>query len=155
MTHLAALVLVWMVHLQNPNLLTPEWAASYIETAQEIANASEVRPLSVGPTMTAAILTITAFRESHFNPNPCTEKWDCDHGASLGRWQTWHKWGPPTAETALWVMEKSFEICRHHPLDERLSWYAAGNSGCERRNELSRARMRAAKELVESVKEPM
>ena len=42
MSHLARLVLVWMVHLQDPNGwgITPEWAASYPETAQEIADAA-------------------------------------------------------------------------------------------------------------------
>ena len=157
MTNLAAIVLVWMVRLQNPNdpalHITPEWAASYPETAQEIADAAEKDPLFRDPKMTAALSTIYALQESHFNPDPCSvdPRWDCDGGASLGKWQTWRGWGDPTAETSLRVMHKSFEVCAKFPFAERLSWYAVGSKGgcaSEHGRELSSYRMRLAKRLV-------
>lgn len=155
MTNLAMTVLVWMVRLQNPNdpnlHITPEWAASYPETAQEIADAAEADPIAKDPRLTAATLTYFAFKESNFLADPCHRdaRWNCDAGASLGKWQTWRGWGDPTAETALKVMHKSFEVCAKYPFAERLSWYAAGNKGgCESRRELSRSRLLAAKALA-------
>jgi hypothetical protein len=154
MTNLAMTVLVWMVRLQNPNdpalHITPEWAASYPATAQEIADAAEANPIAGSVRMTAAVLTVFAFQESRFELDPCERdpRYDCDGGASLGRWQTWRGWGDPTAETALRVMHKSFEVCAKHPFAERLAWYAAGGKDCERRLELSRSRMLAAKRLA-------
>jgi hypothetical protein len=156
MTPLAMTVLAWMVYLQNPNdpnlHITPEWAASYPETAQEIADAAERDPIAKNVRLTASTLTYFAFKESNFLNNPCDRdpRWDCDGGASLGKWQTWRGWGDPTAETALRVMHKSFEICEKYPFAERLSWYAAGSKGgCEARRELSRVRLLAAKKLAE------
>jgi hypothetical protein len=155
MTNLAMIVLVWMVRLQNPNdpnlHISPEWAASYPKTAQEIADAAEADPIKGDARMTAATLTVYAWHESRFDANPCDRdpRWDCDGGASLGKWQTWRGWGDPTAETALRVMHKSFEICAKYPFADRLSWYAAGSKGgCEARRELSRSRMLAAKALA-------
>jgi hypothetical protein len=155
MTTLAMTVLVWMVRLQNPSdpslHISPAWAASYPETAQQIADAAERDPLFGDPRMTASVLTVFAFRESRFDASPCARdpRWDCDGGASLGIWQTWRGWGEPVAETALRVMHKSFEVCARYPFAERLSWYAAGSKGgCEARRELSRSRMLAAKRLA-------
>jgi hypothetical protein len=161
MTKLAMIVLVWMTRLQNPNdpnlHITPEWAASYPETAQRIADAAERDPIARSPRMTAAVLTVYGWHESRFDPNPCERdpRWDCDGGASLGVWQTWRGWGDPTAETALRVMHKSFEVCAAYPFDDRLSWYAAGSKGgCKARRELSRSRMLSAKRLAEAPDSP-
>jgi hypothetical protein len=157
MTKLAMTVLLWMVKLQDPNGwgVTPEWAASYPATAQEIADAAEANPIGHDPRYTAALLTYTAHQESRFDPNPCArqKKYDCDHGASLGRFQTWRGWGEPTAETSLRVMHKSFEICEKSPFADRLAWYLAGRD-CEQRAEMSRHRMHQAKLLADSVDRP-
>jgi hypothetical protein len=153
MSPLARIVLVWMVRLQNPNdpalagVVTPEWAASYPETAEEIAEAAERDPIGGSARMTAALLTVTAFRESRFRDEPCTHKYTCDQGASIGKFQTWKGWGPPTADTALSLMHKSFEVCRDRPFADRLGWYLQGGSGCDRRLEMSRSRIIAAKSL--------
>lgn len=156
MTKLAMVVLAWMVHLQNPNdkalkdIMTPSWAASYVDTAQEIADAAERDPLDRDARATAALLTITAYQESRFDRDPCArqKRYDCDGGVSRGVFQLWRGWGEPTAENALRVMHKSFEICAKKQFDERLAWYAAGKLGCENRVELSRYRMHQAKRLA-------
>jgi hypothetical protein len=158
MSTLASLVLVWLVTLQNPNdpalagIMTPEWAASYVDTAQEIAAAAERAPFRRGdveyPEFTAAILVVNAYRESHFNPHPCTKTWNCDGGASLGKFQLWRGWKDESADMALWLMHKSLVVCSKRPVSERLGWYLRGGSGCENRLEMSDSRMRAAKALV-------
>lgn len=149
MTQLARLVLVWMVALQDPNSwgVTPDWAASYPATAQEIADTAEARPLDGSADLMARVLTVQAFRESRFHGIPCTARWDCDHGASVGKWQTWRGWGPPTAETAAKLVQRSWSVCRHRPKEERLGWYARGGTGCDERLELSRSRMREVEKL--------
>jgi hypothetical protein len=156
---LAAQVLVWMTSIQDPsdpNLhISPAWAASYPETAQEIADAAEANPIAKNVRMTAATLTVFAYQESRFDAAPCTRdpRYDCDGGASLGKWQTWRGWGDPTAETALRVMHKSFEVCDKSPFAERLSWYAVGSKGgcdSQRGRELSRYRLHMAKALADT-----
>jgi hypothetical protein len=159
MTHLAMTVLVWMVRLQDPNdpalahIMTPEWAASYLTTAQEIADAAERDPIAKDARLTASTLTYFAYQESRFDPNPCERdvRYDCDGGASQGLWQTWRGWGDPVAQTALRVMHKSFEVCSKYPFADRLSWYAVGSKGgcdSERGRMISRSRMLAAKRLA-------
>ena len=150
MSHLACLVLVWMVHLQDPNGwgITPEWAASYPETAQEIADAAEAAPLLGDVDRTASLMTVWAFRESRFNRRALG-----DGGGSVGLFQVGRFWGDTSTAGALRLMHESFRVCAKRPLAERMSWYAAGGSGCERRNELSRSRMLAAKALA-AVVEP-
>jgi hypothetical protein len=155
-TPLALVVLGWMVQLQDPNalalrgIMTPKWAASYPQKAQEIADAAEKDPIGKSSRYTAALLTWTAYQESRFDDRPCErqKRYDCDGGASVGMFQTWKGWGLPTAETSLRLMHKSFEICEKRPFDERLAWYAAGGAGCDRRLELSRSRMHAAARLA-------
>jgi hypothetical protein len=146
MSHLAKLVLVWMVHLQDPNGwgITPEWAASYPETAQEIADEAEANPLLHDAKQTASLLTEWSFHESHFNRDAVG-----DGGGSLGLMQVGRFWGDSSMRKALALMHESFRVCAKRPLAERAAWYAAGGSGCDRRLGLSRSRMLAAKALAE------
>jgi hypothetical protein len=157
---LAVQVLRWMVQLQSPNGpgITPEWAASYVETAQEIADAAEDNPL-VSRTHdsilnTASLITYWTFKESHFHRNPCGPKWDCDHGTSVGLMQVSRVWlsrgYDDSIASALRLMHVSFEVCSKQPLEFRASWYARGKTGCEEGHGLSQSRMRAAKELTRS-----
>lgn len=162
MTRLAYWVLLVMIHLQDPNskalkgIMTPEWAASYPVTAQEIADEAERDPLLKAPQHTAAIMVVTAYQESRFDEHPCSrlKEYDCDGGAVWGKWQTWKHWGPPTAETAAKLLHDSFRICAKHPLEERLGWYAAGGAGCEKRLDLSRYRMGLVAKVMREVPYP-
>jgi len=145
MNHLARLVLVWMVHLQSPNGwgISPEWAASYPETAEEIAAAAEADPLLGDAKYTASLLTYWSLQESHFKRDAVG-----DHGGSFGLMQVGKFWGDTSIAGALKLMHDSFRICAKRPLAERAAWYAAGGTGCERRLGLSRSRMLAAKALA-------
>jgi len=137
-TSLGMAVLVLMVGLQDPNGwgISPEWAASYPQTAQEIADAAEESPLLRDVEATAALLVIMGYRESRF------DRWaEGDAGAAVGLFQVHRAWGDETARGALRLLHESFRVCRERPLTERLGWYAAGGKGCDRRLELSRSRM--------------
>lgn len=158
LTPLAMQVLRWMVALQNPsdpNLqITPEVAAEYPAIAQEIADAAEANPLLGAPRETAALITEWAQHESRFKRVPCGPKWDCDAGSSLGLLQVSQFWirrgyvPDASVASALRLMHESFRVCKSRPLAERMAWYAAGGATCDRRLELSRTRMRAAKALA-------
>lgn len=150
MSALAALVLVWMVRLQDPNGLgvDPGLAASYPETAEEIADASARDPLLGDARHTAALLAVWAYHESRFRREALG-----DSGASRGLLQVSRVWGEPSVAKALEIMHLSFKICREHLLKERAAWYASGGSAtCDRRLELSRSRMSAAAKLLRDVK---
>jgi hypothetical protein len=147
-TQLAATVLTWMVQLQPPNheWIGPELAASYPDTAEEIATAAEESPLpGDNGRYTAAVLTVMAFRESSFRRDVVG-----DDGASRGLFQISTIWGEPSARLALKLLHKSFNVCREKPLEDRLGWYMWGASGCEHRLELSRSRMHTAARLAKA-----
>lgn len=147
---LAAWTLTAMVRMQDPNGpgVDPALAASYPETAVEIADAAEANPLYDDAQNTAALLVVWAYHESRFRRAALG-----DSGASRGLLQVSRVWGEPTVEKALAIMHLSFRICRDRPLKERAAWYASGGPAtCDRRLELSRSRMSAAAKLLREVR---
>jgi hypothetical protein len=155
MTHLAMIVLTWMVSLQDPSnpgfVMTPAWAASYPETAQEFADAATKNPIAeLGVEGTAALLTIWSQHESRFKRDA-----KGDNGSSLGLLQVsrfWEKGYGLDVAGALKLMHKSFEICKGagKPVLERMGWYAQGSSGCEKRLLMSRWRMTEAERFAKT-----
>lgn len=141
-------VLVAMVRLQDPNSygISPAWAASYIETAEEIAEAATEAPLSNDRRRTAALLVVMAYRESRFNRLALG-----DGGASVGLFQINRGWGVASARGALSLIHASFDMCRERPFAERLGWYMWGRSGCDHRLEKSAARMHEAARLAKEL----
>jgi hypothetical protein len=153
-TNLAVLVLTWMFRMASAESPSP-WVDSYGETAVAIAEQSDARPLpGASVRQTAAVLTVWGWREARFNPAAVH-----DHGLGLGLFGTHHatlgrqvpSWPEGQAEAALELMATSFRICSKHPLEERMSWYSAGGVGCEKRNALSRSRMREAAQLFRAL----
>lgn len=147
------LVLSWMLALQPQ----AAWLSEYWEEAVAISVASEARPLfrgdevASGAERTAAVLVAVAFEESRFRANATG-----DHGQSRSAWQVSRYWGEPVtidgqALLALDLMRESFRVCRARPVEERLSWYAAGGSGCDRGHAASVRRMRLAERLLASL----
>lgn len=132
------------------------WLFTYQETAEAIAQASNADPLfsgDDGPKKTAAVLIALAHFESKFHPNAVG-----DSGKSFGLFQI----QPPTAHVdagllqvprnaapiAIDLIRRSFKVCEAEPLDARLSWYAAGHSGCRKAGLLkSEHRMQLARKL--------
>ena len=155
------LVTLYMAAMHAFEPATLPWEDTLPDTAEAFAQAADVDPLggiSGHPNvpLTAAILVVMGWQETRFDPNAIG-----DGGGSMGILQV----SPQTAGLddrtagdlllpdraagiALEVIHQSFSICRKQPLERRLSWYAAGGSGCERRWELSEYRMRMAERLV-------
>jgi hypothetical protein len=149
---LAMWVLSLMINLQP---LAP-WRESYPDTATAIARASSTFPVfegAYGAKRTAALLVSLAWFESRFDPQA-----KGDHGASLGLFQINGShaksiellepaWAP---YHALSLIKRSFEVCHAQPVDDRLSWYAAGGVGCSEAGAIkSRHRMALARRLYE------
>jgi len=128
------------------------WREQYPEIALAIAQAAEADPLpgKFGKSHMGAVLVAIAWHESRFRPDP---KLEGDAGASLGPWQLSRGWHAPRdiqgqAIFAARLVRESWSVCRDRPIDEKLSWYVYGRSGCEHRWESSRIRMGLAKRLL-------
>ena len=128
------------------------WAESYMDTAVAIADRCADNFVPGGKwKWCVAIAVEMSWQESRFNPQA-----EHDSGAGLGLFGTHASTlGRPVpkdqagqVDAFLSLLETSFRICRKHPIEERLGWYAAGGEGCERRLELSRSRMHEASRLL-------
>lgn len=119
--------------------------ATYQETAKAIAETAESRPLFNGDArLTAALLTVWAFRESTFNPNAA------DKAGAVGLYQVHRNWLGPNVDligdpgyatrTAVRMMRTSLSQCGS------LAWYASGS--CQRGTKLSAWRMWQAREIA-------
>lgn len=145
------LIFVWMVSLAPS---TP-WRDTYESTAITMALTVETEePLYQNDDTrirTAATLVALARYESVFDPNAWGDR---GHGDSHGLYQQQRfgllsDVGEATA-VALSQIRISMRICRGRPVEERLTWYAAGGNGCESRDGVakSRHRMTLAKKLA-------
>lgn len=145
MTPLAAWVLGFMLLLQP----RAPWRATYENTAAAIAKGAELAPVfdgDDGVARTAALDAAIAWFESRFDPRALG-----DHGRSHGLYQVQGhgELEDPLDQTILAnaMIRSSFDVCRKHPLEERLGWYAAGGNDCERGLRESRNRIGLAMRL--------
>lgn len=106
------------------------------------------------------VLVALAARESRFDPHALGHD---EFGHSWGLYQH-HETNFPRAGltpelivdplvatiTAAWMIEQSRAVCRHHPREEQLGWYASGGPTCDVPEglEASRNRMRLADQLL-------
>jgi Transglycosylase SLT domain len=146
---------LWILSLMLGLQPRAPWLASYEDTAKAIATVvtAEV-PLFTGERgreKTAALMVALAWAESRFNPGAVG-----DHGLSVGLYQMSSAnlpspegyrradlLGHPIAssEVALHMLRQSFAVCAARPLNERVAWYASGDSYCQRGQSESRYRM--------------
>lgn len=143
---LAAQVLFWMVHMEPVAGHTPGDVAEWPSIAEEIAESAQLWPIARSPRWTASVMTVYAWHESRFRWHPCTERYDCDHGASRGVWQTASSWGSPGGALTVWLMHESWERCGALPAEQRLAGYSWGPD-CDHRRGLSRNRIAQAEQL--------
>lgn len=143
MTYLGASLFAIMTSLQ------PEapWLESYQETAYAIADACDERPIFGSPERCASILVALAYHESRFDTQA-----EGDGGRSFGAFQISRHWLKPgqdietQARKAIDLIVESQRVCRRHPLEEKLGWYASGGATCGRPKS-SRIRMHLAKQI--------
>jgi hypothetical protein len=146
---------LWILSLMLGLQPRAPWLATYEDTAKAIAQvvAAET-PLFTGDRgreKTAAVMVALAWAESRFNPVAVG-----DHGLSVGLFQMSGAnlpspegyrradiLGHPIAasEVALHMLRQSFAICAARPLNERIAWYASGDSYCQRGQSESRYRI--------------
>lgn len=143
---LAAQVLSWMVHLEPTTGHTPADVREWPALAEEIADAAELWPIGT-PRWTASVMVVYAWHESRFRWHPCSTRWDCDHGGSVGVWQTARSWGSPSGALTVALMHESWERCSALPASERLAAYAFGRD-CSHRHSLVSLRDAQAERLV-------
>jgi Transglycosylase SLT domain len=146
---------LWILSLMLGLQPRAPWLASYEDTAKAIATVVEAEvPLFTGERgreKTAALMVALAWAESRFNPGAVG-----DHGLSVGLYQMSSAnlpspegyrradlLGHPIAssEVALHMLRQSFAVCAARPLNERLAWYASGDSYCQRGQSESRYRV--------------
>lgn len=162
MYYLWILSLMQALRLTEPGALPLDTDPS---TAQAIEDAGLASPLTardvpVGQDpreFTMVLLTVQAWQESRFRPEATH-----DHGTGHGEWGVHQETvrgfarcsnaelhDPETgARCALELIHISFRICEHHPVEERMGWYAAGRTGCEKRLPLSRYRVGIVERLL-------
>jgi hypothetical protein len=145
------LVLMTAIRVQYAEALAP-WADTYTPTAAAIATKCESAPLPGGGKDWCAMLLVEmSWHESRFNQDVSH---DGGHGYGLFGTQAGTLGRPVPADpegqvdAAIELLKTSWRICAKHPLEERLGWYAAGGTGCERRLELSVFRMHEAAKIL-------
>jgi hypothetical protein len=133
----------------------PLYVEGDMDVASAIADGSKKNPLLGDAIHTAALMVVMTWHESRFRENQVG-----DSGASIGVAQVASFWTKTVCkdddladlsqniDCSLKLLHISFEICRSHPIEDRLAWYAAGGSGCEKRLELSRFRMHQVARLM-------
>ncbi len=147
------LALMTAIRLEYGEAEAP-WSATYETTADAIATrCQDARVDGGGADWCAALAVTMAFHESRFNPDASHDSGAGaglfgTHAATLGRPVPQEQEGQ--VDAFLQLFHTSAKICAARPLGDRLGWYAAGGSGCERRLELSRFRMHQAARLLKS-----
>ncbi len=148
-------ILSLIVSLMSAEVPTP-WVDTYADTAHEIADAVDAIPLpgERGAEHMAVVLVAIGFYESRFQPDAAG---DCGgktpsfaNCQSIGAWQISKANGKPTAANAARLVRTSWNVCKEHPITERLAWYAAGFQGCSKGLGASRGRMNLALYLMRS-----
>jgi transglycosylase-like protein with SLT domain len=152
------------------------WTDTYEATAEAFVREAYDHPLPITVTdrrqvdrwalegvspvvFTAALELVWAAKESRFKPDAVG-----DRGSSLGVLQVSSFWARSAKRdpedlldvevavpVAVVLFHTSFEVCRDKPFDYRMSWYAAGGSGCDRgqrSHEISTARINRAIRLA-------
>lgn len=143
----------WVVGLMAALEPSAPWRGTYEKTAEAIARVSESEPLfeDKGEERTAALLVAVAWYESRFRPNAksANGQWYC-----LFQIDRRHLADPQKAlddpevctRAAVKILRTSLEMCKKHPLDERLAAFMSGS--CDRALPESRVRMFLANKLL-------
>ncbi|MFO0662430.1 MAG: transglycosylase SLT domain-containing protein [Polyangiaceae bacterium] len=137
-------MIAWILSLMIALQPQAPWRDSYEETARAIATVVEEEPPFFrgvdAKHRTAALLVSLAWAESRFDPKAVG-----DHGRSVGLYQIFHA-NLPTKEgfgkadilgnalaatrVAHRMIRESMNVCAQSKVEERLAWYASGDSTC-------------------------